>query len=178
MGQLTLGSLFDGIGGFPYAASFYGIRALWASEVMPKCISVTKRHFPEMVHMGDIEKLHGGRLPPVDIITFGSPCQNMSIAGKREGLNGEQSGLFYQAVRIIKEMRCATNGKYPRYIVWENVPGAFSSNKGDDFRCVLEEVCKIGDDTVSVPQSEKWRSAGEIVGNGFSVAWRVLDAQY
>ena len=176
--DLTLGSLFDGSGGFPLGGILSGITPLWSSEIEPFPIRVTTKRLPQIQHYGDVSKLNGAELPPVDIITFGSPCQNMSIAGKREGLNGEQSGLFYQAVRIIKEMRCATNGKYPRYIVWENVPGAFSSNKGEDFRCVLEEVCKIGNDTVSVPRSEKWRSAGEIVGNGFSVAWRVLDAQY
>ena len=176
--DLTLGSLFDGSGGFPLGGILSGITPLWSSEIEPFPIRVTTKRLPQIQHYGDVSKLNGGELPPVDIITFGSPCQNMSIAGKREGLNGEQSVLFYQAVRIVKEMRCATNGKYPRYIVWENVPGAFSSNKGEDFRCVLEEVCKIGDNTVSVPRSEKWRSAGEIVGNGFSVAWRVLDAQY
>ena len=105
-------------------------------------------------------------------------CQDMSIAGRREGLEGSRSGLFYQAVRIIKEMRCATNGKYPRYIVWENVPGAFSSCKGEDFRCVLESICRIADETLSVPLAEKWLPAGNIVGDTFSVAWRVLDAQY
>ena len=131
-----------------------------------------------MKHYGDVSKMDGGNIEPVDIITFGSPCQDMSIAGKREGLDGNRSGLFYEAVRIIKEMRCATNGKYPRYIVWENVPGAFSSNKGEDFRCVLESVCRIADETVSVPSPKKWQSAGSIVGDGYSVSWRVLDAQY
>ena len=122
--NLTLGSLFDGIGGFPYAASFYGIRALWASEIVPECVSVTKRHFPDMAHVGDITRLHGGTLPPVDIITFGSPCQGLSLAGQRRGLADERSGLFMEAVRIIYEMREATHGKYPRFAVWENVPYA------------------------------------------------------
>ena len=131
-----------------------------------------------MKHYGNVSEMDGGKVEPVDIITFGSPCQDMSIAGKRAGLEGSRSNLFYEAVRIVKEMRCETDGKYPRYIVWENVSGAFSSNKGEDFRCVLESVCRIADETVSVPSVKKWQSAGSIVGDGYSVAWRVFDAQY
>lgn len=178
MNKLTLGSLFDGSGGFPLGGLISGIAPVWASEIEPFPIRVTTKRLPFMKHYGDVSKMDGGSIEPVDIITFGSPCQDMSIAGKREGLDGNRSGLFYEAVRIIKEMRCATNGKYPRYIVWENVPGAFSSNKGEDFRCVLESVCRIADETVSVPSPKKWQSAGSIVGDGYSVAWRVLDAQY
>ena len=100
-----------------------------------------------MKHYGDVSRMDGGSIEPVDIITFGSPCQDMSIAGKREGLDGNRSGLFYEAVRIIKEMRCATNGKYPRYIVWENVPGAFSSNK-ERTPMRLESVCRIADERI------------------------------
>ena len=118
----TLGSLFDGIGGFPYAGSFYGITPVWASEILPQAVSVTMRHFPGMAHVGDITKLDGAKLPPVDIITFGSPCQGLSHAGKRLGLADERSGLFSEAIRIIREMREATNGTYPRYALWENVP--------------------------------------------------------
>jgi DNA (cytosine-5)-methyltransferase 1 len=178
MNKLTLGSLFDGSGGFPLGGLISGIAPVWASEIEPFPIRVTTKRLPFMKHYGDVSRMDGGSIEPVDIITFGSPCQDMSIAGKREGLDGNRSGLFYEAVRIIKEMRCATNGKYPRYIVWENVPGAFSSNKGEDFRCVLESVCRIADETVSVPSPKKWQSAGSIVGDGYSVAWRVLDAQY
>ena len=178
MNKLTLGSLFDGSGGFPLGGLISGIAPVWASEIEPFPIRVTTKRLPFMKHYGDVSKMDGGSIEPVDIITFGSPCQDMSIAGKREGLDGNRSGLFYEAVRIIKEMRCTTNGKYPRYIVWENVPGAFSSNKGEDFRCVLESVCRIADETVSVPSVKKWQSAGSIVGDGYSVAWRVLDAQY
>lgn len=178
MNKLTLGSLFDGSGGFPLGGLISGIAPVWASEIEPFPIRVTTKRLPFMKHYGDVSKMDGGSIEPVDIITFGSPCQDMSIAGKREGLDGNRSGLFYEAVRIIKEMRCATNGKYPRYIVWENVPGAFSSNKGEDFRCVLESVCHIADETVSVPSVKKWQSTGSIVGDGYSVAWRVLDAQY
>lgn len=176
--KLTLGSLFDGSGGFPLGGLLSGITPVWASEIEPFPIRVTTKRLPQMKHYGDVSLMDGGEVEPVDIITFGSPCQDMSIAGKREGLGGNRSGLFYQAVRIIKEMRVKTNGKYPRYIVWENVPGAFSSNKGEDFRCVLESICHIADETVSVPSVKKWQYAGEIVGDGYSVAWRLLDAQY
>ena len=178
MNKLTLGSLFDGSGGFPLGGLISGIAPVWASEIEPFPIRVTTKRLPFMKHYGDVSKLDGAKIEPVDIITFGSPCQDMSIAGKRGGLDGSRSGLFYEAVRIIKEMRCATNGEYPRYIVWENVPGAFSSNKGEDFRCVLESICRIADETVSVPSAPKWQPAGSIVGDGYSVAWRVFDAQY
>ena len=176
--NLTLGSLFDGSGGFPLGGMLAGITPLWASEIEPFAVRVTTKRLPQMKHYGDVSALNGAELPPVDIITFGSPCQDMSIAGKRSGLGGSRSSLFYEAVRIIKEMRCATNGKYPRFCVWENVPGAFSSNKGEDFRCVLESLRRVRDETVSVPRCEKWTNAGEILADGFSIAWRVLDAQY
>lgn len=180
--RITLGSLFDGSGGFPLGGVLNGITPVWASEIEPFPIRVTHKRFPSMKHLGDVSKINGGEIEPVDVITFGSPCQNMSVAGKREGLNGSESGLFYQAIRIIKEMRESTNGEYPKFAVWENVPGALSSGnpKGDDFRCVLEEFCKIKDETVSVPRPKdgKWLHDGEIVGDGFSLAWRILDAQY
>lgn len=131
-----------------------------------------------MKHYGDISTIDGSELEPVDIISFGSPCQNLSVAGKREGLDGDRSSLFYEAIRIVKEMREATNGKYPRYIVWENVPGAFSSNKGEDFKAVLTEICKVKDEQVSISKPAKWENAGRIMGDGYSVAWRLLDAQY
>ena len=175
---LTLGSLFDGSGGFPLGGLLAGIEPVWASEIEPFAVRVTTKRLPQMKHYGDVSSLNGAELPPVDIVTFGSPCQDMSIAGKRSGLDGSRSSLFYEAVRIIKEMRCATNGKYPRFIVWENVPGAFSSNKGEDFRCVLESLCQVKDESISVTGCEKWTNAGEILADGFSLAWRVLDAQY
>ena len=126
---ITLGSLFDGSGGFPLGGVLAGITPIWSSEIEPFPIRVTTARFPNMKHYGDISTIDGSELEPVDIISFGSPCQNLSVAGKREGLDGDRSSLFYEAIRIVKEMREATNGKYPRYIVWENVPGAFSSNK-------------------------------------------------
>jgi len=176
--MLTLGSLFDGSGGFPLGGIISGIAPVWASEIEPFPIRVTTKRLPFMKHYGDVSKLNGAELEPVDIITFGSPCQDMSMAGKRAGLDGNRSGLFYQAIRIIKEMREKTNGERPRYIVWENVPGAYSSNKGEDFRCVLESICQIKDTDVHVPAAKKWQSAGEIMGNDYSIAWRTLDAQY
>lgn len=176
--NLTLGSLFDGSGGFPLGGLISGITPIWSSEIEPFPIRVTTKRLPQVKHYGDISKMNGAELETVDIITFGSPCQDMSIAGKRDGLSGSRSSLFYEAVRIIKEMRCKTNGQKPRFIVWENVPGAFSSNKGEDFRAVLEEVCKIKDESVSVPKPNKWNRAGKIMGDGFSVAWRQFDAQF
>ena len=178
--NLTLGSLFDGSGGFPLGGLISGITPLWASEVEPFPIRVTTKRLPQVKHLGDVSKINGGEIPPVDIITFGSPCQDMSIAGKREGLAGGRSSLFYEAVRIIKEMRCKTNGEYPRFVVWENVPGAFSSNKGEDFREVLKSLCEVksADVTVPEPPKGKWKNAGNIVADDFSIAWRVLDAQY
>ena len=189
MHRITIGSLFDGSGGFPLAGCMCGIEPIWASEIEPYPIAVTNARFPRMKHLGDVQKISGAEIDPVDVITFGSPCQDMSIAGKRAGLRHEEngdvcttrSGLFIEAIRIIREMRQATNGKYPAFAVWENVPGAFSSNGGADFKTVLEELASVAQgERVSVPFPEKrrWLNAGEIVGDGFSIAWRVLDAQY
>ena len=178
MSDLTLGSLFDGSGGFPLGGMLAGITPVWASEIEPFPIRVTTKRLPFMKHYGDISTMDGGKIDPVDIITFGSPCQDMSVAGKRAGLDGSRSNLFYEAVRIIKEMRKATGGEYPKWACWENVPGAFSSSGGEDFRCVLECLCGIVDEPVSIPKPAKWATSGEIVGDGYSVAWRVLDAQY
>lgn len=181
MNNLTLGSLFDGSGGFPLGGILSRITPVWSSEIEPFPIRVTTKRLPQVIHLGDVSEVNGGGIEPVDIITFGSPCQDLSVAGKRAGLeNGERSSLFYQAIRIIKEMRRETNGKYPRYIVWENVPGAFSSNGGEDFKSVLESVCSVKDANVHIPMPEKgrWTNSGEIVGENYSVAWRVLDAQY
>ena len=186
--MLTLGSLFDGIGGFPWAAIRNGITPLWASEIEAFPIEVTKIRFLDMVHVGDITKLDGASLPPVDIITGGSPCQDLSVAGQRAGLAGERSGLFMDQVRITKEMRKADEQRNipdhlirPRFLIWENVPGAFSSAEGEDFRAVLEEIVRVKDSSAHVPRpdSGSWQSAGAIVlGDEFSLAWRVLDAQY
>lgn len=185
---MKLGSLFDGSGGFPLAGALCGIEPVWASEVEPYPIAVTRSRFPKMKHLGDISKINGAEIEPVDIITFGSPCQDLSVAGKRAGLkhedNGDEettrSGLFMEAVRIIKEMRDATNGEYPSFALWENVPGAFSSNKGEDFRIVLEELVKIVEPTAVMPAVPKsgWPYADSYRGDGWSLAYRVFDAQY
>ena len=180
-GRMTLGSLFDGSGGFPLAGAMHGITPVWASEIEPYPIRVTKARFPQMKHLGSVLDVNGAEVEPVDIITFGSPCQDLSVAGKQAGLHkGERSNLFFEAIRIIKEMRESTDGKYPRIAVWENVPGAYSSNKGEDFRAVLEAFVQINDETANVPRpaAGKWHPAGAIVGNGWSVAWRTFDAQY
>ena len=186
--MLTMGSLFDGIGGFPLAAIRNGITPLWASEIEAFPIEVTKIRFPEMHHVGDITKLNGAKLPPVDVICGGSPCQDLSVAGQRAGLAGERSGLFMEQTRITKEMRNADGQRNvpahlirPRYLVWENVPGAFSSAGGEDFRAVIEEIVRIKYSTCDVPRpdSGRWESAGAVIlGNEFSLAWRVLDAQF
>ena len=185
---MKLMSLFDGSGGFPLAASLCGIEPVYAAEVEPYPIAVTKSRFPKMKHLGDVSNVKGGEIEPVDIITFGSPCQDLSVAGKRAGLKhadmGDdettRSGLFLEAIRIIKEMREATNGVYPRFAVWENVPGAFSSNKGEDFRTVLEEFIRVKEKDAVMPPVPKagWAYADYIRGDGWSVAYRTFDAQY
>ena len=177
-----LGSLFDGSGGFPLAGALFGIEPAWASEIEPYPIRVTKQRFPGMKHLGSVLDVDGAKVEPVDIITFGSPCQDLSVAGKQKGIHdGERSCLFFEAIRIIREMRGSSANKYPRFAVWENVPGAFSSNRGEDFRAVLQafcDVCEEGRVSVPQPQGGRWKPSGAIVGNGFSVAWRVYDAQF
>lgn len=185
---MKIGSLFDGSGGFPLAATICGIEPVWAAEIEPYPVAVTRSRFPNMKHLGSVTEVKGNEIEPVDVITFGSPCQDLSVAGKRAGLkhpeNGDEettrSGLFMEAIRIIKEMREATNGIYPRIAIWENVPGAFSSNKGEDFRVVLEELIKIAEPGAKVPPPDKgkWPYSDVYVGDGWSLAYRTLDAQY
>lgn len=177
---MKLMSLFDGSGSFPLSAKLCGIKPVYASEVEPFPIAVTRARFPNMIHLGDVSKINGAELEPVDIVTFGSPCQDLSVAGKRAGLqDGARSSLFFQAIRIIKEMRESTNGRHPRFAVWENVHGAFSSNKGEDFKAVLEQFCMLGAGCdVSIPRPAKWGGGGCIMGDTYSVAWRTVDAQY
>lgn len=185
---MTLGSLFDGSGGFPLAGIMHGIEPVWASEIEPFPIRVTKNRFPNMKHLGSVTDINGAEIEPVDIITFGSPCQDLSVAGKQAGIHeGQRSSLFFEAIRIIKEMRDhdrtigrAAHDVRPRFAVWENVPGAFSSNKGRDFQAVLQALCEIEGKDVSVPMPPKgkWNPAGCVVGNGWSLAWRIYDAQF
>ena len=184
--QLKLGSLFSGSGGFELGGTLCGIKPVWNCEVAPYPILVTTKRFPDVKHYGDISTLKGSEIPPVDIITGGFPCQSVSVAGKREGVKhiehgGDKttrSGLFYEAVRIIREMREATGGQYPRFFVVENVLGLFSSRKGEDFRSVIEEICNVKYDRVHIPKPEKWERCGFIMEDSFSLAWRVFDAQY
>ena len=203
--KLTIGSLFDGIGGFPIVAQMYGVEPVWASEIEEPCIRITKRHFPNMKHYGDITKMNGAEIEPVDIISGGSPCQDISAAGKQAGINRKcsacgmilpldfsddscpkcgaeveltRSGLFMEQIRIIKEMRKATNERFPKVIIWENVSAAISSNNGDDFQVVLSEFAGLFGEKLPTLRPEKWCKAGEIVGDNGSLAWRTLDAQY
>lgn len=186
--RITLGSLFDGIGGFPLSGTMCGVEPVWASEIEPFPIAVTMSRFPNMKHLGSVTDIRGDQIDPVDIITFGSPCQDLSVAGKQAGIHdGERSNLFFESVRIIKEMRAhdRSTGRAgfdvrPRFAVWENVPGAFSSGKGKDFQAVLQTLCEVADPNVTVPLPEKgkWNKSGYIVGDGYSIAWRVYDAQY
>ena len=180
--QLTLGSLFSGSGGFELAGLLAGIKPIWNSDIEPFAVRVTTKRLPEVKHYGDVSTLNGAELEPVDVITFGSPCQDLSIAGKRAGIHdGERSNLFFQAIRIIREMREATNGEKPRFILWENVTGAFTSNKGEDFKAVLNAIVGIVEkDAPSVPSPEKgrWPKADTLVGNGWSIAYRTFDSQW
>lgn len=200
--NVTMGSLFSGFGGFEIPAMWHGAKVLWQSEIEPWAVELLKKRFPDAVQLGDVTRINGAEIPPVDIITFGSPCQDMSVAGARKGMKyicGEcgaefdiqsgmkscpecgadvqktRSGLFTEAVRIIREMRSATNGEYPKYIIWENVPGAFTSNKGADFRAVLEEITET---EIPMPASGKWANTGMVRGGKCDVSWRVMDAQY
>lgn len=181
---MKLGSLFDGSGTCPLAASAVGIIPAWASEIEPFPKAVTQSRFPKMVHLGDITKMNGAEIEPVDVITFGSPCQNLSIAGNGKGLAGQESSLFFEAIRVIQEMRCATNGRFPQIVIWENVYGAFSSTQGEDFRTVIETLWKICGGDNSVPRyaedkqgRQKWPHTGFVLGDHSSIAWRGLDAQ-
>lgn len=212
--QFKMGSLFSGSGGFELAATLCDIEPRWSSEIEPFPIRVTTKRFPHMKHYGDISTIKGSELEPVDLITGGSPCQSLSVAGKRDGMSKKcpkcgyktiattqsdicpecgselqytRSGLFMEQIRVVKEMRekDAASGRTdeyirPRFMLWENVTGAFSSNKGEDFRAVLEETARVKEETATIPRPPKgkWHNAGCIMGNGWSIAWRTLDAQY
>ena len=172
--SLKLGSLFDGSGTMPLCAAMCGAQPVWASEVEPYPIAVTKTHLPGMKHLGSVTDIDGGKIEPTDVITFGSPCQDLSVAGKRAGLDGNRSRLFREAIRIILEMLEATNRKYPRFVIWENVPGALSSNGGKDFETVLNELLRLTGADQFVRQRGKW---GGCAGYG-AVAYRLVNAQY
>lgn len=178
--SLTLGSLFDGSGAFPLAAKNAGITPLWASEIEPLPILVTSIHLPEVEHLGNIFDLDGATIPPVDVITGGSPCQNLSAVGRRDGLEGDKSSLFFQQIRVTKEMRKHSSGHQPRYAIWENVTGALSSNQGRDFQQVLQSFVSVKAPRVYVPQPERWKwdPVGYVLGKDFSLAWRTVDSKF
>lgn len=171
----TMGSLFSGFGGFELPAEWHGAKCLWQSEIEPWPVRLLAHRFPDAMQLGDITKINGAEIPPVDFITFGSPCQDMSVAGKREGIEGSRSVLFYEATRIIREMREATNGEYPHFAIWENVPGSLTSHNGGDFRAVLEEITEA---EIPMPDSGRWADSGMVRGGTADISWRVLDAQY
>ena len=173
--MMTLGSLFDGLGGWQIAACRAGIKPMWSSEIEKFPLKLTSIRFPQTKQLGDITKMSADEIKPVDIITMGSPCQDLSIAGKRKGLAGERSGLFVTAINLVHAMRKLSNGRYPKYVVWENVTGAFSSNKGMDFKTVLE---KITETSIPIPGHHKWASAGMVRSSKCNIVWRTLDAQY
>ena len=183
-----IGSLFDGSGGFPLAGALCEIEPKWAAEVEPYPIAVTTSRFKNVLHLGDVSKIDGGKIEPVDVACFGSPCQDLSVAGQRAGLkhesNGDdettRSGLFMDAIRIVKEMWEESHGVYPRIVIWENVPGAVSSRRGEDFRTVLGEFIKIVDPSAVMPPVPKggWAYADSYRGENWSLAYRVFDAQY
>ncbi len=187
-GSYTLGSLFDGSGGFPLSGTLCGIEPVWAAEIEPYPIAVTRSRFPNMKHLGDVSKVRGDEIEPVDVLCFGFPCQDVSVAGARSGVkhetNGDdkttRSGLLFEAVRIIKEMRGSTNGIYPTFAVLENVPGLFSVDGGNGFRTCLEELIRIIEPNAVMPSIPKagWAYADSYTGDGWSLAYRVLDAQH
>ena len=172
---IKVGSLFDGIGGWLLAATHAGAIPTWSSEIDPFPSSVSHAHFPNAKQLGDITQVKGDEIEPVDIICAGSPCQDLSIAGQRAGLSGERSNLFYQALRIVREMQVKTNGAYPKFFIWENVTGAFSSNGRRDFQAVLEEIAETN---IPIPGSGRWARAGMVRSKQCGISWRVLDAQF
>lgn len=171
--MLTMGSLCDGMGGWCLAAIRHGVRPVWSSEIDKNCLLIEKRHFPNVVQLGDMNLIK--ELPPVDIVCAGTPCQDLSLAGKREGLDGKRSSLFFRATELVSDMLNRTRGKYPSFLCWENVPGSFSSNRGRDFKRVLEEITQA---EIPIPPSGRWAESGMVRSRRCDVSWRCLDAQY
>ena len=185
-GKITMGNFFSGSGTWELAAKMCGIDVLFESEIEPFPVELEAKRFPEAIQLGDIANVSGAEMPPVDILTNSSPCQDLSVAGKRAGLDGERSGLFLEVIRITKEMRNADKIRsersveyiQPRFWCWENVPGALSSAGGADFRTVLEETIGIVEPEVHVSQPKKWGKNGIVDGDNWQLAWRIMDAQY
>ena len=186
----TMGNLFSGSGAWELAAKMCGIDVLFEAEIEPFPVALEAKRFPEAIQLGDVSKINGAEIPFVDILTNSSPCQGLSIAGQRKGLEDERSGLFSEAIRITKEMRNASrlrgNGTdepvrlYPRFWCWENVPGALSSNGGSDFHTVIQDIAKVveEDAVIPFPKGGQWTYSGIVDGNGWQIAWRTVDAQY
>ena len=187
-----MGNLFSGSGAWELAAQICEIDVVFEAEIEKFPVELEAKRFPEAIQLGDVSKINGADLPPVDILTNSSPCQGLSIAGKRGGLqNDERSGLFHEAIRITKEMMAEDDKRWAddnirlsetprlRYWCWENVPGAFSSNKGEDFRKVLESVAGLVEENPHIPMPPKgWSYAGVVDGEGWEIAWRTMDAQF
>lgn len=175
--KLTLGSLFDGLGGWQIAAVRAGVKPIFSSEIEKFPLALTKVRFPNTKQLGDVTKIDGTKIEAPDILTAGSPCQNLSVAGNREGLKGEQSGLFRDSIRLVRQLRMSTGGGQPRFFVWENVPGAFTSGseRGADFRAVLESIAETD---IPMPKDGRWAAAGMVQCPKCEIAWRTLDAQF
>lgn len=176
--MLTLGSLFDGIGGWCLAAEHNGVKPVWSSEIEKFPLAVTRIRFPDVKQLGDVTQIDGGKIEPVDIICAGSPCQDLSMAnssGGRKGLQGERSGLFTESVRVVRQLQMSTGGRQPQLFCWENVPGAYSSNAGNDFRTVLELLAEA---EIPSPTGGKWADAGVVECNGRQIAWRTINAEF
>lgn len=174
--MMTMGSLFDGTGSWQLVAKMNNIEPIWSSEIDKNCCIISKKNFPNTTQLGDITKIHGNEIEPVDIITYSFPCTNLSVAGRQEGLKrGKQSSLFFEAIRIIDEMRASTNEEYPKYTIWENVPRVLSINSGDDFRTIIQEITKTN---ISIPKSRKWGQAGMARSRRCNIYWRQLDSQF
>ena len=183
MREITMGNLFSGSGAWELAAKICGIKVVFEAEIEPFPVALEAKRFPEAIQLGDVSKIDGTKIPSVDILTNSSPCQDLSVAGPRSGLSGSRSNLFMDAVRIAKEMRSARSSDDNlrhelRFFGWENVPGALSSRNGDDFRTVLEEVARIADPTANIPKPKKWGNSGVVDGDGWQIAWRIVDSQF
>ena len=183
MREITMGNLFSGSGAWELAAKICGIKVIFEAEIEPFPVALEAKRFPEAIQLGDVSKIDGTKIPSVDILTNSSPCQDLSVAGPRSGLSGSRSNLFMDAVRIAKEMRSARSSDDNlrhelRFFGWENVPGALSSRNGDDFRTVLEEVARIADPTANIPKPKKWGNSGVVDGDGWQIAWRIVDSQF
>jgi len=178
----TMGNFFSGSGTWELAAEMCGIEVVFESEIEPFPVALEAKRFPNAIQLGDVAKVDGMKIPKVDIITSSSPCQDLSVAGKRAGLDGERSGLFQEVIRITREMRNEADDMgrlQPRFWCWENVPGAFSSNRGEDFRQVIEQVARLVEEDAVIPMPPKgWSYAGVVDGEEWQIAWRTMDAQF